>query len=577
MNTDMYKKISKILDKKQKIKIVFLLIAMFIGAFFESFSISLVLPLIEAIEETQNWNNSIFSNIICSLFDINNQRQYVVTLLVLLIVLFVIKNVYLIVEKYIQNSFIYNSRIELQKKLFSIYMNKNYEFFINSNSYDIARIIDSDASEVYMLISNVLAFFTDLIICIILAITLIIVSPLMSSLLMVFLLIEVLVLSKILRPYMNRLGEEYISYYTQESSWLYGTLYGIKSIMVADKKDFFYEKFSNCAVKIGDIKKKDDTLGALPKIMIEMFSISGVLLVAIIMVMLGYKLSTLVPIMAAFAVAAIKLLPSISSISSSMNNMVFMSPALNSVIEILDSDKTKDNYCNNDDVNEITFNKQIVFDDVSFKYQNSEKTILKNVNFTINSGESIGIVGNSGSGKTTTVDLLLGLLIPSDGKILVDNVEINKNVSSWLKNLSYIPQNIYLVDSTIRENVAFGMDESDISDEKVWDALKEAQLYDFVKELPDGIYSSVGERGTKISGGQIQRLGIARALYNNPKLLVFDEATSSLDNDTEKAIMESINYLKGKKTLIIIAHRLTTIEQCDRVYRVEDGKVILER
>lgn len=577
MNKKLLKDISKLLDRRSKKKIIFLFIAMFFGAIFESFSITLILPLIEAIVKTGEWKANFFANFICNIFSINDKTQYVILLLILMILLFFVKNIYLVIEKFLQYSFVYNEKIKLQKKLFNIFLNKKYEYFVNTNSAEIARVVDSDASECINVLLNILAFFTDLIVCSILAITLIVISPLMSIILILFLLVEVLILTKVLRPYLNKLGEDYIDAYTKQSYILYGTIFGIKSIMVADRKLFFNNKFSDASVRIGEIKKKNDTISSLPKILIETVSITAVLFVAIIMILIGYELSELVSIMATFAIAAMKLLPSVSSISTSMNNVVFMKPALDNVNEIINKDS---NIFIHEDINNdarILFNDRLELKDICFKYQNSDKYILKNANLTIKPGDSVGIIGNSGSGKTTTVDLILGLLKPISGEILVDGINIDNNISSWLKNISYIPQNIYLLDGSIRENVAFGVEEQEISDEKIWEVLKEAQLYEFVKDLPDGIYSNVGERGSKISGGQIQRLGIARALYTNPKILVFDEATSSLDNETEKAIMESINSLKGKKTLIIIAHRLSTIEQCDYVYKVNKNKLLLEK
>ena len=223
-------------------------------------------------------------------------------------------------------------------------------------------------------------------------------------------------------------------------------------------------------------------------------------------------------------------------------------------------------------IEKMVFEKNVVVDHITFSYPNSETDILKDAYLEIAKGQSVGIVGTSGAGKTTIVDIMLGLLKPKKGAVLVDGSDIENSLSAWLGILSYIPQNIFLIDDSVRKNVAFGIDEQDIDDGEVWRALKEAQMEEFVRSLPEGLDTGVGEKGIRLSGGQCQRIGIARALYNDPEILFFDEATSSLDNETESAIMEAIENLKGYKTLVVIAHRLTTIKNCDVVYRIEKGK-----
>ena len=224
-------------------------------------------------------------------------------------------------------------------------------------------------------------------------------------------------------------------------------------------------------------------------------------------------------------------------------------------------------------VGKLTVTKEILLKDITYRYPNSDVLIFNHATMCIPVGKSVGIVGTSGAGKTTVVDILLGLLRLQGGSILADGVEVREHYESWLKNIGYIPQSIFMIDSTIRKNVAFGCADDEIDDGKVWQALREAQLDEFVRGLPEGLDTGIGERGIRISGGQRQRIGIARALYEDPEVLVLDEATSALDNETEAAIMDSINRLHGRKTLIIIAHRLQTIEKCDMVYRVEDGQV----
>jgi ABC-type multidrug transport system fused ATPase/permease subunit len=288
----------------------------------------------------------------------------------------------------------------------------------------------------------------------------------------------------------------------------------------------------------------------------------------------------MVSLFAAFGIAAMRLLPAASRINNQMTNMAFNEPFFFNVSDNL-IEETSDE---NTDISyavvakeKLPVTRDVRLDHITYHYPNSDKLIFDDASVTFPIGKSIGIVGASGAGKTTVIDILLGLLNLQGGRVLADDVDIKTHYREWLANVGYIPQMIFLLDADIRKNVAFGIPDEEIDEEKLWHALKEAQLDEFIKTLPEGVNTGIGERGIRLSGGQRQRIGIARALYNDPEVLILDEATSALDNDTEAAIMESVNRLHGKKTLIIIAHRLQTIEKCDMVYRVEDGKITKER
>lgn len=569
------KEVLKLLNNKQKKELVLLFFVMIIGSIFESVSVSLVLPLVSAIESTNSWNSNLFSKTVCSTLHITTQKDYVIMLVLSLIVIFFVKNIFLFFEKNYQNRYVSKVKIDIRKKLMNILMKKDYEYFVNTNPSEIIRTINSDSSESFRLLENILIFFTEFIVCFVLAISLIIMSPLMSLIMIIALGLEALILTKVIRPYMNRLGETIIEEYVTTEKWLYSCINGIKSIKVTDKSEFFISNYINEIIKCFDIERKQANVSALPRMFIETFTIVFVLIYVLIYIINGGKLSELIPVLSAFAVAAVRLLPCVSSITTTVNDSTYRIPALNRTLEYLKDLDIVDNHIVNGE--KVNFESTIELKNISFKYSKSNKYIIKNASMSIYEGESVGIVGKSGAGKTTSIDILLGLLKPESGGVYIDGVNIEDNMHSWLEQLAYIPQQIYLMDTSIRENVAFGVNKNDVSDEKVWNALKEAQLEEYVQSLPDGLDTNVGERGVRLSGGQIQRMGIARALYNNPKVLVFDEATSSLDNDTEKAIMESIDSLKGKKTMIIIAHRLSTIENCDVIYKVENRKIYLER
>ena len=571
------KKALLLLDKSKRVKVIILFFIMIVGGILESFGVSLVLPLVESINNSYDLNNSWYSKLICKIFNIYDIKTYIKVLILLLIIIYLVKNIYLLIEKYIQNSFISHCKLRTQKQLLSTYYKLPYEYFLNADFGEILRIMNSDIENSYSLLLSMLTIYMDLISSILVVSVLIFISPLMSLLVMLLLLFEMLLLARLITPIMKNIGREDRKYEAESYKSILILVNGIKDIKVSNNDKYFIEKYNNNIKKANIVEIKNKTITAIPKLFTETVTIVGVLIIVYIQLLNGHELIDIVPILSAFAMAAVKLLPSMSSISQLYNTCKFSEGAIDNVLYMMKNLNDSIKISNDHSDIKIVFEKEIIFNDVEFSYQNTNINILENANFIVKSGESVGIIGASGSGKTTTVDIILGLLKPSKGSVFVDGIDINENIESWLDNLSYIPQNIYLIDDTIRSNVAFGINEEDISDERVWEVLKDAKLDKFVESLPDQLDTRIGERGTRLSGGQGQRIVIARALYKNPKLLIFDEATSALDNETESAIMESINHLKGKVTMIIIAHRLTTIEHCDSIYKVDNRKIIKQK
>jgi ATP-binding cassette subfamily C protein len=300
--------------------------------------------------------------------------------------------------------------------------------------------------------------------------------------------------------------------------------------------------------------------------------------ITIALVLRNKDLSTILPSLALFGFASVRLMPSISQILGSFSSLRFSFPAINPVwkdMEYLKNEKVSQDRIF-DEHSDVSLQKQIEFKNVSYQYPEAVTQSLKNINIIIPMGKAVAFVGSSGAGKTTIVDVTLGLLQPSFGQIFVDGIDIHTNIPAWQKQIGYIPQHIFLADNSIRNNIAFGIEESEIDDAKIWEAIRLSQLESLILELPEGIHTNIGERGVRFSGGQRQRIGIARALYHNPKILIMDEATSALDNITEKYIVQEIEALKGSRTIIIIAHRLTTVMNCDTIYFMDKGKIIDE-
>lgn len=581
------KKFSKILNKKQKIRVTIIVIMMVIGAFLETLGVGLILPLVSAIMNSNVITTNRYAMLICDWLNINTTRTFMIIVIVALICIYITKNMYLFFEYYVQYRFICNNRFSVQTRLMDIYLQRPYDFFLNAESGEIIRVVTSDTANTFSLLSCVLSFFTEAVVSVALIVTIVAIDPLMAFLVAMVLGGMLLLIGKLIKPILRRAGLKYQNNAAKMNKWLLQSINGIKEVKVAEKESYFLDQFSKYGKKAIDSEKMNSVLGTVPRLMIEALSISSMLAVIAFLLWSGREIDTMLPQISAFAMAAVRLMPSVNRMSSSLNTMSYLEPALDKMLENLENVdgwqiNNKVGKDINTDINKklskhICLERMIELSDIVFSYPNAEHPILNHVNMQIPIGKSVGVVGTSGAGKTTAIDILLGLLEPQSGAILVDDVNIRYDYSGWLMHLGYIPQMIFMLDDTIRANVAFGIPETDIVDLQVWKALEEAQMKEFVQSLPDGLDTKIGERGIRLSGGQRQRIGIARALYTDPQLLIFDEATSALDNETESAIMESINALHGKKTMVIIAHRLTTIEGCDIVYKVENGKIERER
>ena len=388
--------------------------------------------------------------------------------------------------------------------------------------------------------------------------------------------------SKVIKPRLNRVGDGAREAQAGMYKWILQSASGIKDVKVSNKEDYFTERYRESVEGYGHYQIRHNVYTNMPRLLIESIAIIAILLYLALSMIMGVDLTTMVTAISAFALAAMRLLPSVNRVNTYIANIAYYESALNYIYENVDTEAMSrqeelDAYrLANPNTTLITLEKEIELQDITFAYPNTDKKIFDKADMKIPVGKSVGVVGPSGSGKTTIVDVLLGLLKPQAGTITSDGTNIMDNYEAWLAHVGYIPQTIYMLDDSIRKNIAFGVKEADIDDARVWEVLKQAQMKEFVENLPDGLDAQIGERGVRISGGQRQRLGIARALYHDPELLIFDEATSALDNDTETAIMEAIDTLHGQKTMVIIAHWLRTIENCDMIYEVRDGKIMLQ-
>lgn len=570
------KKFNRLLERSQKKKVIILSFMMLVGACLESWGVSLMLPLVSVIMQPDIMKTNRWIAKICKIFAIHSYRDFVVLCIIALIIIFVIKNLFLILQYYAQARFVFNNRLATQCRLLHTFMMRPYEYYLNVNSGEIIRVLQRDVKQTYDLLTTVLKLAMELVISGVLIITVFIVEPAMTIFIAVALMITLLAITKIVKPLLQREGLSIVKHTTLSNQWLLQAINGIKETKVTHKEEFFEANYNISGRYTTKSEKWNYVFANIPRQLIEMISVCSVLILIAIMILMGKEIELLIPSLGAFAMAAVKLLPSANRIVVGFNDMAYQEPALNSLLEnleLLENREPDQPISRIVPQKDFKIENQIELRGISYSYPDSHKSVLEDTGCIIPVGKSVGIVGASGAGKTTAVDIMLGLLIPQKGQVLVDNIDIQENYVGWLSHIGYIPQMIFMLDDTIRANVAFGIPEKEIEDEKVWKALEEAQLAAFVRDLPRGLDTTIGERGIRLSGGQRQRIGIARALYPDPEVLIFDEATSALDNDTESSIMESINSLHGRKTMVIIAHRLQTIEGCDLVFRVEDGKI----
>lgn len=574
------RKINVLLDKKQKANMVVLLINMLIGAVLETASISLIIPVITIVIKPNASQSNQYLHMIYTMFHMTSETQLTVFVMLTLIVAFILKNAFLFVQQKMLYHFIYTNQFRTSERMMRNYLRKGYEFYLNSDTSVIQRSITSDVNNMYALILAVLQLLSEVIIFVSLSAILLVVDATMTIVIATMLIITLFLIKVILKPIMQKAGEDNQNYYSGLFKWISQTVTGIKEVKIAGKEQYFIDEYVKCGKGYVDAVQKFSVYNNTPRLLIETVCIIGMVLYMLYLILTGHEMVDMMPVISAFALAAVRLMPCANRINNQLTSMAYFEPFFFGVSDNLQdeiSDANVDMSFAKDTDKKLEIKEKIEIKDITYAYPNTEVLIFNKANMEIPIGASVGIVGSSGAGKTTIVDVLLGLLEVKGGDIYADGVNVKEEYRAWLKNIGYIPQMIFMLDETIRRNVAFGVPDEKISEKRIWEVLKEAQLDEFVKGLPEGLDTSIGERGIRLSGGQRQRIGIARALYNDPEVLILDEATSALDNDTEAAIMESIDNFHGKKTLIIIAHRLQTIEKCDMIYRVEGGKASRER
>lgn len=566
-----FKKLFFIIPKSKKNKLVYLLFLVIIGMGFEMLGLGLLIPALTIMLDSNIQDTYPFIKPYLDYIGNPNQDSLIVGGMLTLCLVYLLKSLFLVYLSWEQSKFTSNLQSELSSSLYEIYLNQNYEFHLLRNSAELIRNIQSEiilfnrAAQALILLSTEMSMILAVIT------TLIFVEPLGILIVIIVLVISVLIFHFFSKGYLVKWGEirQFLS--MKLNQILLEGLGGVKDVKLLGRENYFidrYEKANNEWAKINSFQL---TLAQVPRMYLELLGIIGLSTLVISMVFQGNSVQALLPTLVIFAAGAFRMIPGFNRIMGAIQNVKLTVPVVNVLYKEfklkLDSNKLIE-------IPEFNFIKTIKIRNLFFKYKRAIKYSLSDINLEIKFGETIGFIGESGSGKSTLIDLILGLLSPEKGKITVDGSDLKNNVKGWQSNIGYVPQTIYLTDNSLDKNIALGINDSKIDKEAVLNSIKSSQLENFVNSSDKGIKTFVGERGVRLSGGQRQRIGIARALYHNPSVLVLDEATSALDSETEVGVMDSILHLKGKKTILIVAHRLSTLKNCDKIFKMDKGKIV---
>ncbi len=574
------KKLRILLDRKQKLSMVGLMFLMIIGAFLQTAGVGMLVQVVSVVIDPESVEES---GIVRSFYDFlgcQDFQTFSVTVMALLIGVFIVKNIFLFVQLKLTFGFVYKNQFATSERMMRNYLRRGYEYFLNADTAVVQRSITSDVNNMYALVLALLQLMSDGVVSLFVVAFCFVTNGVMTVLLGAALVVLMLAVKKVLKPIMHKAGEDNQNYYSGLFKWISQTVQGIKEVKIACREQYFVDEYCKCGAGYVNAVQKNSLYNNIPKLLIETVCIAVMVTYMIVLTVSGTSAENMLEVLSTLAAAAFVLLPAVNRINNQINAIAYAEPCFMSVSDNLQeeiNDANVDMSFAAVDQKKLEIRKSIELKDIVYAYPNTDRLIFDRANLTIPIGASVGLVGTSGAGKSTIVDILLGLLEVQEGHICADGIDVKSQYRSFLKNIGYIPQMIFMLDDTIRRNIAFGIPDEEIDERRVWEVLEEAQLDEFVRSLPEGLETGIGERGIRLSGGQRQRIGIARALYHDPEILILDEATSALDNDTEKAIMDSINRFQGRKTLIIIAHRLQTIEKCDLVYRVENGQAKLER
>lgn len=571
---DLVKSVFKVFDGKQKRKLAGMAVLILINSGVSLLGVGVLMPFIQAVMSPEELLEKPIVRWAYDFFGLDNSNQLVIMLAVVIMVVYLAKNAFIIFMNNMQYRFSYYGKRDMQDRLMKYYIRKDYTFFLNHNSAELMRDINNDPEMFYAAVLNMMQLASELCVSGVMIIFLLVTDPVITIGVIASMGLIMLLFMKKLKRTLAGFGDDRRRLNANIIQCMQQAFGGIKEIKIANREKYFEGEFIKQNGLYTYVIKQNSFLSSIPKPTMEALCIVGLMGSIVIEISLGaIDPEKFVGTLAVFAASAFCLLPSVNKMAEYLASIIHNGVVIHKIgeqyAEIRDMDLDDEETAAYD---AISLEKEICVEDMTFSYPDAEEAVLSHVNVTIPRNKSIAFIGPSGAGKTTMVDLILGVLKPQGGKITVDGRNISESYRGWHDKIGYIPQTIYMLDDTIRNNIAFGQKEG-INEEDIWAALRQAQLDGFVRSLEDGLDTMIGEAGVRLSGGQRQRIGIARALYRKPEVLVLDEATSALDTETEAAVMEAIDGLQGKMTMLIIAHRLSTIQNCDVVYQVENGSV----
>ncbi|MEE2723723.1 MAG: ABC transporter ATP-binding protein [Bacteroidota bacterium] len=564
------KKINNILNQKQKKRLFVLFFMLLIGMIFEVLGVGLLIHIITSIINPEKIMGYKLIKDLILFLNIKSEVEFVKYSLLLLIIVYFIKSIYLLFLSYYQNNFISKLTVDTSDFLFKNYLNKTYIYHLNRNSSELIKNFQVEING----FGNYLVSYLQLLTESVLALSVILTLLYIEFTATIFVLFFFFILSYFFHQFAKKKSERWGSLRalndTEISKVIIEGLAGIKEILILGRKSFFQRKLIHLNQIKADLSVKSMTIRQVPRFYLELLSVISLVVFIYFLLKNNQNLDRIMITLGVFVGATFRLLPSINRILSSLQNIKYYKSSLeiisNELVGVSKNLNEKETLGG-----EIDFKKCLELKNISFSYKKN-KPILENIDLKINKGELIGIIGQSGAGKTTFINILVGLLTQNSGKIFLDEKELSHDkINLWKCKIGYVPQDVYLIDDTIEKNIAFGIDADKINSKNIEKAIVQSQLKTFINQLPKGINTIVGERGVQISGGQRQRIGIARALYNDAELLVLDEATSALDLETESEFINSVLSLKRDKTILIITHRLSTITNCDKIFKIENG------
>lgn len=578
---DLFGKLSRMLNKQQRIYGLLVFVCTILSAVLETLGVSAILPVVEGLMDTESLWDKWYLQPVIAIFNVGSELVLIYWVCAGVILIYMLKNIYFIVYTWVVKKYTYKIKRELGTRFMDLYMKQGYIFFVENSSSRLLQGMGGDVAAVNNIISGIFILSTKFLSIVAIGIFIVLKEPLIAMLLLVLSAFCVTFMQMGYKNSMNKYGALLREAAADTTQVSLEAIQGSKEVLVTARQDYFNKRYADSLIRHANCSIKIDMASTIPAYLIEMICIIGLLVAVAIEVSIDGVSTELVGGLSIIAVAAFRIMPAVGAVTSQLNTLRSLMPSFNAAVRTINQveqlekeQKESVQLAKREGLEEIRFDRELELRDISYKYPKSEKNVLESLNLKIEANTSVGLIGSSGAGKTTLVDVLLGLLIPQRGTVLMDGIDIQTLGSVWNHNIGYVPQSVYLINDDIRSNIAFGIPREAIDDNQVWKVLEMAQLADFVKTLPRQLETIVGERGVKFSGGQRQRVAIARALYGDPEILVLDEATAALDNETESALMEAIDALQGHKTLIVVAHRLTTIRECDYIYEIKEGQAI---